>query len=329
MSELSHLLVIPWVRVQNANAVSSPHTWGFPAMSAFVGLMHALERTLARQGTELQFEGVGVVCHRHEPQASRSGYTHAFHLTRNPLNKKGETPAIVEEGRTHMEITLIFDVDGEACHGDAEQRARLAREVTDALMTLRVAGGSVQPAAVRRGRTPAPRLERVDEREEERQQQYRRLLRSWLPGFALVSRDDLLQQHWQEMQDEDPQASLLDAWLDLSRLNMECYVDEPGEAGSEVPKKFHWEARRPAGWIVPIPVGYGALGPLHEAGTVEGARDMGVPFRFVESLLSIGEWKSPHRLSSPEELLWYVSNREQEGLYRLCNDYPSNASDAI
>jgi CRISPR-associated protein Csy2 len=31
------LLVVPRVRVQNANAISSPMTWGFPAITAAVG----------------------------------------------------------------------------------------------------------------------------------------------------------------------------------------------------------------------------------------------------------------------------------------------------
>lgn len=47
MSNVNNLLVLPRLRVQNANAISSPMTWGFPAMSAFVGMMHALERKLA------------------------------------------------------------------------------------------------------------------------------------------------------------------------------------------------------------------------------------------------------------------------------------------
>ena len=40
------LLVLPRLRVQNANAISSPMTWGFPAITAFTGLMTALERRL-------------------------------------------------------------------------------------------------------------------------------------------------------------------------------------------------------------------------------------------------------------------------------------------
>ena len=40
------LLVLPRLRIQNANAISSPLTWGFPAITAFTGLMTALKRRL-------------------------------------------------------------------------------------------------------------------------------------------------------------------------------------------------------------------------------------------------------------------------------------------
>ena len=75
------LLVLPRLRVQNANAISSPMTWGFPAITAFTGLMTALERRLGPNGG-IAFYGVGVVCHGFEPQVTRGGYTRSFHLTR-------------------------------------------------------------------------------------------------------------------------------------------------------------------------------------------------------------------------------------------------------
>lgn len=322
MRDIPYLLEIPWLRVQNANAISSPHTWGFPAMSAFVGVMHVLERRLHAEGIELQLDSVGVICHRHEPQVSRNGYTHAFHLTRNPVNKRGDTAAIVEEGRTHLEVTLVFAASGPA----AEEYSRgngsgLEATVADILPTLRVAGGSIQPSLNRRGKIPRPRLVQVAESDEDREKQARWLLRRWLPGFALLGRDDLLHDHHAELQKNDPQTDLLDAWLDLARFN---WVARREESEEEKGETVHWERRGPPkGWLVPIPVGYGALGKLHEAGAVEGARDDRTPFRFVESLYSIGEWKSPHRLRSPADLLWYVDNQEDEGLYRLRNDYAS------
>ncbi|MCG5528049.1 MULTISPECIES: type I-F CRISPR-associated protein Csy2 [Halorhodospira] len=320
MHEIPYLLEIPRLRIQNANAISSPHTWGFPGMSAFVGLMHALERRLHAEGVELNLDSVGVICHRHEPQASRNGSVHALHLTRNPVGKKGDTAAIVEEGRTHLEITLVFAASGAGA--DAHKQGSgpdIEESIAEILPTLRVAGGTIQPPLNRRGTTPRPQLISVAETEEEQAKQARWLLRRWLPGFALLGRDDLLHDHHSELQKTDPQTDLLDAWLDLVRFNWAARSEGP-EAGKE--GKVHWERRGPArGWLVPIPVGYGALGPLHEAGAVAGARDDRTPFRFVESLYSIGEWKSPHRLESPAELLWYVDNQESDGLYRLRNDY--------
>lgn len=319
MTEIKNLLILPHLRVQNANAISSPMTWGFPALSAFVGLMHALERKLPEH-LELEFQGVGVICHNYQAQASRSGFTRSFHLTRNPIDKSGNTAAIVEEGRIHLEITLVFAVSGEACHGD-EEGLRMVREVAEIVSGMRIAGGSVVPASLGEEPRQHPWLERLDDDSEARALRFRSLRRRWLPGFALVCRDDLLARRLAEMREEFSEATVLDAWLDLSRLNHECRLTETKNAEGEFQEEVSWEIRRPPGWLVPIPVGYGSISRLYDPGEVVSARDTDTPFRFVESLYTIGQWVSPHRLSSPEELLWYVDNDLDAGLYRLVNDY--------
>lgn len=325
MHDIPYLLEVPRLRVQNANAISSPHTWGFPAMSAFVGLMHAVERGLQAEGIDLKLDSVGVICHHHEPQVSRNGHAHGFHLTRNPVDKKGDTAAIVEEGRTHLDITLVFAASGAGAEAHSQGSGPdVETAIAEILPTLRVAGGSIQPALNRRGKMPRPRLLAVAEGEEDQERQARWLLHRWLPGFTLVSRDDLLHDHHAQLKKEDPETDLLDAWLDLARFNWTARQTVSADGTTE---EIHWVRRGPPkGWLVPIPVGYGALGPLHEAGTVEGARDEQTPFRFVESLYSLGEWKSPHRLRSPADLLWYVGNHEADGLYRLRNDYVCNTN---
>jgi len=67
------LLVLPRLRVQNANAISSPMTWGFPAITAFAGFMTALSRRLGH-GSEVSFQSVGVICHDFEAQVTKGGY---------------------------------------------------------------------------------------------------------------------------------------------------------------------------------------------------------------------------------------------------------------
>jgi CRISPR-associated protein Csy2 len=117
------------------------------------------------------------------------------------------------------------------------------------------------------------------------------------------------------MRTENPAATLLDAWLDLSRFNYRSDKDEKGTVT--------WAHDRPedAGWIVPIPVGYGALTDLQDGGVVIDARDKHTPFQFVESVYSIGQWIGPHRLQRLQDLLWWGERRGEDGLYRCCNDY--------
>lgn len=78
---IDYLLVLPRLRVQNANAISSPLTHGFPSITAFLGLMWALERQTHQAGLDLQFNAVGVVAHQHQEQSSGDAFTRGFHLT--------------------------------------------------------------------------------------------------------------------------------------------------------------------------------------------------------------------------------------------------------
>lgn len=331
------LLVIPHLRIQNANAISSPMTHGFPAMSAFLGLMWALDRKMAQADIALVPEKIGVICHWHEEQV-QDGYVKTFRLTRNPVDKDGDTAAIVEEGRIHLDVTLVFQVHGGKQDSaenilfsdDAKERQRVAWQVRELIEGMRVAGGSVLPAQSRPGRRIAPQLYAWPSDEQGRHDAFRRLCRQCLPGFALVGRDDLLARHWQTLHERDGDASLLDAWLDLARFNFRSQIaghtiSEPSVKGDEhaVTRNVQWQHDRPAdaGWLVPIPVGYAALTPLQEAGSVRNARDVVTPFRFVESVYSLGQWISPHRLRNVQDMLWYADHQAGQGLYRCCNDY--------
>ncbi|MDR0701177.1 MAG: type I-F CRISPR-associated protein Csy2 [Azoarcus sp.] len=308
--KFEHLLVIPHVRVQNANAVSSPLTHGFPSMTAFLGLMWALERKTAASGLDLHFTAVGVVCHDYQEQITDGGHVHAFCLTRNPVDKSGSTAAIVEEGRIHLEISLVFALRSKTLTREfenAQKQERIAADVRRILDSMRIAGGSVLYSSATTPRQ-RPYFVPMTGTDQDCEQYFHRLKYRLLPGFTLVARDDLLEKRHKELQATDPKSSQLDAWLSLSRINA-CYTEKAG-----------WENDRDA-WLVPIPVGYGVLSGPHEAGTVANARDRQTPFCFVESLYSIGQWLGPHRLRSPQQLLWYADHQHDSGRYRCCNDY--------
>ncbi|VCU67960.1 CRISPR-associated protein Csy2 [Pigmentiphaga humi] len=324
------LLVLPHLNLQNVNAISSPLTHGFPSMTAFLGFMWALERALEKRGVSLAFDSVGVICHAYQEQV-QNGYVKTFHLSRNPLDKNGSTAAIVEEGRMTLDVTLVFGTWGPEAREenlffvDDDARGRTVALIEEVVATLRVAGGTVLPPGRMPGRRVRPYLLAWDEDDDLRDRQFRWLRRQWLPGTALVSRDDLLARRFEAMRAENPDANLLDAWLDLSRFNWRpVSTAEPAAEGAKV----EWAHDR-KGWIVPMPVGYSKLSELQPAGSVRHARDARTRFRFVESVYSVGEWIGPHRLDAIEDMLWYADTDADGGLYRCRNDYPQRLGTAV
>lgn len=327
MPHIDGLLVLPRLRVQNANAISSPLTWGFPSITAFTGFMHALERKLGAD-SPLNFNAIGVICHAFEPQTTEGGFTRAFRLTRNPVNADGSSAALVEEGRAHLDITLVLGFSSDTlAAADETTRQQTAQRVADAVAGMRLAGGSVMPALPLAGGSPRQRRPEMlpwplHYQPEKADQAWKRLRQRWLPGFALVARDDLLAARLAELQTQNPSATRLEAWLDASRLNHRAVrVNAP-----DAPEQVEWQRDARPGWIVPIPVGYAALSELHAPGSVAGARDRETPFRFVESVYSLGQWIGPHRLGSAQDLLWWSDFDADAGLYRCRNAYRPPAS---
>ena len=330
------LLVFPHLWVQNANAISSPLTHGFPSMTAFTGLMWALERKLVQAGIPLHLLKVGVVCHAHDEQVV-DGYVKTFRLTRNPVDQHGNTAAIVEEGRIHLDITLVFAVAQASAALPLAQAAddpqqKLAQRIADVLATLRIAGGTVLPSRKAPGRRMRPWLALLPEDAEAQATAFKQWRRQWLPGYVLVGRDDLLATRLDNLRQTQPDATLLDAWLHAARFNHAPIPVAEGEA-APADGKVRWAdplRGKGSGWTVPIPVGYVSLtGKPYAPGEVAHARDTTTPVAFVESVYSLGEWISPHRLQSVSALLWHAETDSAQGLYRCCSGYqPPGADEA-
>lgn len=344
------VLLLPRLRVQNANAISSPLTWGFPPPSAFTGFVHALQRRLNAQGHSLRFGSVGIVCHQFEPQTYRppGRYTQVFSLTRNPLDKDGNTQAIVEEGRTHLEVSLLITVSGDDLPLTDDACQALAAEVLHQAEGMRLAGGSILPQP-QRSKYPARWVDWPDDKQSQNSV-FAKLRPRLAPGFVLLSRAQLLADHLAHIQKTNAEATALDALLDLCALHHTPPVAQP--QAEDAPLTDNTEAafsdnstddnertaaeheteqvveqaakgwsvsRRKPGWLVPLPVGYAAISPLYAPGEVKNARDNDTPFRFVESVLSLGEWVGPHRIKTLQDLLWVHHAQPESGLYLTHN----------
>lgn len=338
------------LQVENASIISSHLTWGMPAPSAFVGFGHALERKLnvLADYRGIQVVGVGVLCHQFHPQVTRtSSYApYQLNLARHPIEASGGSAALLEEGKGHFEVTLLIGLAGDRLWDffeTTDQATELtAQPLIDQLKSLiwnmRLAGGSVFPT------TRKPRLIKWDRNAEQAKERARLLYRHLLPAFALRDRSEILPLHqaWlaeqpRYLQTQGRAPNLLDTLLDLTRLNLQANEptvsesvsdtaeDELSEHSTASAKTSPWQIRtRPShqtGWLVPLPVGYGALTPVQAAGQVTGARDDQYPVCFVESLIGVGEWISPHRIENLAELLWAYDSQPEHGLYRLVQPF--------
>lgn len=328
--QIDGVLELQKIEVQNVNAISSPLTWGFPSMTAFISLMWALERILD-PGLEIGFDAVGVVCHKFTPQISKGGFEKSFCLTRNPLNRKGETASIAEEGRARMQISLIFNVCGRVLDQDEDHQQQVADTVLNELTRMRIAGGTVVPPSQNSTKECQAKLWRFPTESEDQEVKLREMKRRLIPGSYLVLREDLLTEQHDQLKEVDQDSSLIDAWMNLTTLkssaNLQDNMEHNQDTGSTSKvSKVQWITRGETGWLVPIPVGYGAISEIQKPCTVANARDTVTQFQFVESLFSIGEWIGPHRFTSLDQILWSKDNDKENGIYRCTNNYSSKKS---
>ena len=319
---MKSLLILRNLKVENANAIAGL-TWGFPAISNFLGFTHALSRTTERE-YGLRLGGCAVVCHRHDVCAHQPGGwgDYNFSLTRNPLNKDASTASFVEEGRMHMEVSLVIECDftASALAFGGEDRdddiLQFQKYVHNKVLAQRLAGGTI----LNLNRWEPVLFAEVPEENERIAKFRKKLLHRLLPGFLLVSRTDLLAAHFAQMRERNTQAELIDAWLDFAALKFRAEYDPKHDDLPLEQRKVKWQrVARPAnGWLVPLSTGYKAISSLFENGDVTNTRDNQTPFRYVESAYTIGQWISPHRIYDLDHLFWRY---HFEGDWYLCKNY--------
>lgn len=291
-------IVFERISVQDANCIAG-FTYGFPAITHFLGFGHALSRKLS-VSQNLSMQGCAVICHQHQIHAYQpKGFgDYVFAQSKNPPTtraKAKETPPIIEEGKMNMTVSLVMACPDLNISRTAEINA-LKQFLHDLAHQHRLAGGAIEKIA-------AVHVFNLDE-----QKLLKKLKRLLLPGFVLMDRADLLASHYHTSKQQQTDVELMDAWLDFSALK---YHAEPKLKEDELEPTDTTEAEwlrmdKPAkGWLVPITNGYKAISPVYPAGEVANTRDSTTPVCFVEAAHSIGEWRSLHRIQQVTDMLWH------------------------
>lgn len=294
------LLALPHLNIHNANALSSPYTIGFPAMTAWLGFVHALQRKLQAAGfPSLELLATGVFSHRCDLQTYKGpgDFVHSIISTANPLDKDGKRSAFIEEARCHLDVSLLIEYRAQEGDEERMERPEFMSLLEQLLERMKVAGGDLLGFNT-------PQLHVLDDSEP---QTVRRLLLNFMPSFALIERRELMQQAMEEG------ADALDAMLEYLTIHHSCEQDDAGDVIWRSQRKVGAEGEKP-GWIVPIATGFQGISPL---GIAKNQRDSDTPHRFAESVVTLGEFKMVHRIHSLDEVLWHYHSDLERNLY-LC-----------
>lgn len=303
---MSQYLVLSKIKVQKANAIAG-FTWGFPAITHFLGFTHALQRKLLGD-YEIAFSGCAVISHDYQLHVYKPNPkgNFSFIQSKNPAvlakHKTHSSPPIIEEGKMNLTVSLVIELSKELVATSAQIEG-FKKVVEKKCLSNRLAGGNILS------------IGRVDFLSASTQEQTgrlnRRIKRLTMPGFVLQDRSDYLKQHYENLIAEDSDAQLLDAWLDFSALKYRAVpkikegeqLNEQTDADWEqIPKPFK-------GWLVPVMTGYKAISKRYATGEIADLRvteddDSVTGCCFVEAVHSIAEWKGLHRVKNISQMIW-------------------------
>lgn len=296
---MKRILLIPHIKVQNANALSSPFTIGIPAMTAWLGAVHALQRKIISAGFKnIVFCNTGVIIHKVDLQTHKGvgDFVYSIIGTGNPLDKNGDRPSFIEEARCHLEASILIEYIGI----ERDDMANIGAKLEHFLNTeMKIAGGDILSFNT-------PQFYTVDEDDSA---DLMRLIRKVMPGYAIIERRELMVDAMKNGKDA------IDALLDYLAVQHTCEQDSSGNVT--------WTSNRKAsGWIVPIATG---LHGITEPGYAKNQReqDLSVQHRFAESVVTLGEFRMPHNINSLDEIMWRYHVDLEKSLY-LCQQSSNN-----
>ena len=288
-------LLISKLQIHNANAMSSSYTIGFPAMTAWLGGVHALQRKLQENGwSKVKLQKVAVSCHSCDVKTYQGpgDYKKSIIGTGNPLHIKSYKTAeavrgaFVEEARCDLNVSFLIEMTGVS----GEDKNVFEEAAKEQLYQLKMAGGDIQSLK-------KVGIFTIDETEYEK---VKALQRKLMPGFVLTERRDLLKGV------VEPEKDVLDALMDQLKVIHSAERDDTG-------KVTGWTRKKAGnGWLVPIAVGFK---DLSGAVAVKNQRDPSVEHHFVEPVITLGEFKMPYRYEDIEDMMWEYHVDAEQGLY--------------
>lgn len=303
---MRYFLLIPQLKIHNANALSSPYTIGFPAMTAWLGAMHYLQRQIQQQYAEIECSQLAISCHAFDLQTykGQGDFIYSIIGTANPLDKSGERPAFIEEARCHLTVSLLVELHISP-QFLLDHKSSLLTLCNQIIGKMKFAGGDVLNAH------PCEIIY-FDDSPEHYTQELRLILNKLMLGYVLIERRDLIQKTMTE-DHKDALDAILDYLVIRHTAHQISTADTSDEQYREHHQKIVWTAtRKEPGWLIPIAVGFQGIS---DPSIARNQRDPETLHRFAESILTLGEFKMPYRITRIDDILWHYHTDLENNLY--------------
>ena len=287
--------ILKRLEIQNANALSSPISVGFPALPAWYGFIHALERKI-RYNPEFQdvhFPAFALAAHEYNMHSIKSAPNSdaSIVMQKYTAQATGSTlknASFIEKPKIDLTVSIMVNITGL----DDVQHEAFCFKLKSLLQNMKIASGDL----ISKVTLSEKDIFEVDETNDD---SIRKAILQLMPGYILIERKDLLL--------NSPESSGLDTMLSHLSVMYDTSRDNKGKITKRSPQKA-------PGWIVPIGVGYRGISALKN---VKNQRDPSVPHQFAESLITLCEFKMPHHFDSIDDILWYPDYIAEKNLY-LC-----------
>lgn len=289
-------IVIRNLKIQNANALSSHITIGFPALTAWLGFMHAIQRQLnnIEDFSNIKLNKIAIACHNFKSHSYKGPGDHHYSIinTANPVNRHGDRPTILEEPRCNLNVSLLIN-----CENINSLKLDLFKETLMNLLLsrMKLAGGDVLS------------IRQIDFSTVETDYEKQRLLNSLMPSYLITERKDLLKEYM------DKELDALDSLVNALSVYSYPTKDENN--------KVEWHNKRKhTGWLVPIATGFQGISDLVAPNETLLQRDNKTPHRFVEPIITLGEFKMPSRVENFDKAFWRYEYLKNQNLYLCINE---------
>jgi len=285
---MSNFILISKIGVSDANALSSPYSIGFPAITSLMGFVQKIELLLHEldEYKNIKLTNAGIVSNKFDLQITKVGFNNKIGLFKTPLRDNGSLDSIIESPRCSMQISILIECENVGLV-DIDV---FTKYVEDILWSkLKFAGGNIfKPYGNESKYKHVSFYEKKDNI----------ILRKMMPGYALIERRDLIINSMEEGNDA------IESLLRYVKINYQKDID---------PKK---ESK---GWIVPITVGYHGISDL---AVVDNQRSYEYQHIFAENIVTLCEFIMPYRLDTIDNLLWHYDVDLNKKLYTFKQNKP-------